>query len=191
MEVGSSLSDIIEPQLMPPVPPPADPPLPHDSASHHAEEPSASSSSRTPAATRTLAVPAAPRVNRSPDDILRLCCPNRDWSIVLKNCDWRFESQCRLHLTSKDSAKLYAPYSQKTFSRAFISIPWQDALMDVHDFTWRKWRLLKHLSPLPEGVEEQVPGRIPQKCLELLGPRLDPHVLAPPRYGGKPKSKAE
>ena len=111
MEVGSSLSD-----------PPADPPLPHDSASHHAEEPSASSSSRTPAATRTLAVPAAPRVNRSPDDILRLCCPNRDWSIVLKNCDWRFESQCRLHLTSKDSAKLYAPYSQKTFSRALIHI---------------------------------------------------------------------
>jgi len=130
-------------------------------------------------------------VNRTPDEISQMLCPNRDFSIVVKYNDWRLESQCRLHLTAKDSAKLYAPYSQKTFSRAFISIPWQDALMDVHDFTWRKWRLLKHLSPLAEGMEEQVPGRIPRKCLEILQAKLDPEVLAPPKYGGKLKTKAE
>jgi len=53
--------------------------------------------------------------------------------------------------------------------------------MDVHDFTWRKWRLFKDLSPLAEGMEEQVPGRIPRRCLDLLQPKLDPEVLAPPK----------
>lgn len=199
MEVASS--DVLEPppmppvleppSSMPPVPPPAHPPHHHDLEEEPSASAAASSSSRAPAATRILATPAAPRVNRTPDEISQMLCPNRDFSIVVKYNDWRLESQCRLHLTAKDSAKLYAPYSQKTFSRAFISIPWQDALMDVHDFTWRKWRLLKHLSPLAEGMEEQVPGRIPRKCLEILQAKLDPEVLAPPKYGGKLKTKAE
>ena len=201
MEVASSdvfepppMPPVLEPpSSMPPVPPPAHPPLSH----HHdlEEEPSASaaasSSSRAPAATRILATPAAPRVNRTPDEISQMLCPNRDFSIVVKYNDWRLESQCRLHLAAKDSAKLYAPYSQKTFSRAFISIPWQDALMDVHDFHMAQMATLETFVASSRGDGGTSARSNPRKCLEILQAKLDPEVLAPPKYGGKLKTKAE
>ena len=168
--------------MIPPVPPPADPPpadpalLSHGSDSHHDSKPSSSS----------CRAPAAARVNRTPEEIFRMMVPNRDFVIHLKYNDWRLESQCRLVLAPKDSSQLYSPYSQKTFSRAFISLPWKDALLDVHDFTWRKWRLLKHLSPLGEGVSEQVPGQVPKACLDLLQPIIE--KMDPPKSGGKVKT---
>lgn len=182
-EDSSSVMDELPPPpppSMPPVPPPADPPPAdpaHDSESHHDSKPSSSSSSKAP---------AAPRVNKTPEDIFRMMVPNRDFAVHLKFNDWRIESQCRLVLAAKDSSKLYPPYSQKTFSRAFISTPWQDALMEVHEFTWRKWRLLQHLSPLGEGVTEQVPGVVPRECLNLLTPVIE--KMDPPKYGGKLKT---
>ena len=125
-------------------------------------------------------------MNRTPEDIFGMMVPNRDFAIHLKFNDWRIESRCKLALAGKGSNKLYPPYTQKTFSRAFISLTWQDALMDVHDFTWRKWRLLKRVSPLPEGVTEQVPGRIPKESLDLLAPIIE--KMDPPKYGGKLKT---
>ena len=182
---SDSPKELPPPPSMPPVPPPADPPPAdpppadpaHDSESHHDSKPSSSSSK----------APAAPRVNKTPEEIFRMMVPNRDFAVHLKFNDWRIESQCRLALTTKDSNKLlHPPYSQKTFSRAFISLPWQDALSEVHDFTWRKWRLLKHLSPLGEGVTEQVPGVVPRECLTLLTPVIE--NMDPPKYGGKVKT---
>ena len=180
-ETGDDVADVQD-DMMPPVPPPADPPpadpLPAEPALSHGSDSKPSSSS--------CRAPAAPRVNRTPEEIFRMMVPNRDFVIHLKYNDWRLESQCRLVLAPKESSVLYAPYSQKTFSRAFISIPWQDALTDVHYFTWRKWRLLKHLSPLGEGVSEQVPGQVPKACFDLLQPVIE--KMDPPKYGGKLKT---
>ena len=160
-ETGDDSADVqYDVDMIPPVPPPADPALSHGSDSHHDSKPPSSS----------CRAPAAARVNRTPEEIFRMMVPNRDFVIHLKYNDWRLESQCRLVLAPKDSSRLYSPYSQKTFSIAFISLPWKDALTDVHDFTWRKWRLLKHLSPLGEGFLSKCLGKSPRHVWIFYNP---------------------
>ena len=83
--------------------------------------------------------------------------------------------------------KLRAPYSQKTLSRSFASrLSWEDALAEVRDFTWRKWKLLMDVSPLTLETGEQRPGRVPQEVLDLLKPVIE-NMDAPTNYPKKSK----
>ena len=79
--------------------------------------------------------------------------------------------------------KLYAPYSQKTCSRSFANprVTWEDALAEVHDFTWRKWKLVMDVSPLTLETGEQCPGHVPNDVLELLRPVID-NMMPPTNY---------
>ena len=86
-------------------------------------------------------------LHKNPYDIMELVLPNKDFLITLKYNDWRFDSSCKLRLSAGHMKKLYAPCSQKTFSRSWTNVEtrhvtWEVALSEVHDFTWRKWKLV-------------------------------------------------
>ena len=124
----------------------------------------------------------AERVNKTPNDIMQLILPNKDFMINIKFNDWRFESSCKLQLPAGQMKRLYPPYSQKTFSRSWTNVAtrhvtWEDALAEVHEFTWRKWKLVSDVSPLT--LEKHV--------LDLLRPRID-NMSPPIHYPKKSKS---
>ena len=64
---------------------------------------------------------------------------------------------------------------------------WEVALSEVHELTWRKWKLVSDVSPLTLETGEQRPGHVPNDVLDLLRPIID--NLDPPTHYPK-KSKA-
>jgi len=132
----------------------------------------------------------AERVNRTPNEIMQLITPNKDFMINIKP-DWRFDSSCKLQLSAGQMKRLYPPYSQKTFSRSWTNVAtrhvtWEDALAEVHEFTWRKWKLVSDVSPLTLETGEQRPGDVPKNVLDLLRPKID-NMDPPIHYPKKSK----
>lgn len=153
----------------------------------HMDDIPQSASSSKPSHVTVVPVERAERVHRTPQDIMQMLLPNKDFMISIKFNDWRFDSSCKLQLSATHMKKLYAPYSQKTLSRSFASrLSWEDALAEVHDFTWRKWKLLMDVSPLTLETGEQRPGCVPQEVLDLLKPVIE-NMDAPTTYPKKSK----
>ena len=78
----------------------------------------------------------------------------------------------------QDHPSLPGQFSQRTFSRAFFARrSWRDALVDVHEHNWKKWRQLKSVYPLA-GKREMEPGQIPDHILD----QFEPIIAELPEY---------
>ena len=107
----------------------------------------------------------APKVHKSPEEILGLLAPP-GCTISLGYNDHRFAARYPL-----DSATLPSNLAKKTMSAAFAQRrSWQEALSMVHKWSWEKWELVQDRHPLPSGRQAQKPGEVSSKALEDLTP---------------------
>ena len=83
---------------------------------------------------------------KSPEEILSLITPPTCY-IGLSRQDHRWTST-----NPWEGSKFTGKLKQTRFSSSFAQrVCWQDALRNVHEFNWRKWRIVKEAHPLPEG----------------------------------------
>ena len=109
---------------------------------------------------------SVPKVNKSPDEVLRKITPPGAF-IGLNFVDHRFTSR----FPSDHEILQGTKYAQKTKDAAFVlKRTWEEAIALVHRFNWEKWQLLADSNPLPAGVTQQVPGSVPQDVLDGLRP---------------------
>ena len=131
----------------------------------------------SPALRRPRGAPAAPKVYKSPAEILEQISPP-GLIIRLSFNDHRFkvESSTRIHGLSKD---LDPPYNQKSFSRSFIGSSWQESLKEVHKHGWNKYYLMQLDGLLPAADAPQDAGVIGPDILAQLDPEIK--KLPPPK----------
>lgn len=149
----------VEPALPPPMPPPH---IGEDGGGGEPDE--APEEHAEPMAAR----PALPRAarQRTPEEIMTLIEPP-GCKFGISHQDHRFTSYWK-----KDHPELPGAFAQKRLSRTFVSIRgWRDALIEVHEHNWKKWRLLKGMYPLGEK-REMNPGQIPESIFEQLQPKI-------------------
>ena len=156
--------DIDVDMVEPPMPAPPAPPSPEPMAEEEPEPPRpppASGSTERPSAEAT--VPSRPR-HRTPEEIMTILEPP-GCKFGISFHDHRFTS-----VWKDDHPDLVSPYCQKRFSRTFgAQRAWRDALVEVHDHNWRKWKRLEAQYPLA-GKDEMRPSQIPDSLLEQLEP---------------------
>eukprot|EP00438_Fugacium_kawagutii_P003708 Skav208248 [mRNA] locus=scaffold7893:752:5170:+ [translate_table: standard] len=121
---------------------------------------------------------------KSPEEVLGQITPP-GVTIGMLSSEHRFTSRMMM-----ESPLFVGKMRQKYFTCSFGKrTNWQDALATVHEFCWRKWYVVREQLPLPEGMAEQVPGRVPPDILTQLGPHIE--KLPPLKDVKKHKAKAK
>ncbi|CAK9105464.1 unnamed protein product [Durusdinium trenchii] len=126
----------------------------------------------------------APKVYRSPEEILAKISPPH-CVIGLSFVDHRFNCRYSVEHEVLEGLAYAAPSKTASFAQRR---GWQAALQIIHQFCWEKWSLIRADHPLPEGMEEQAPGKVPPEVLEALQPIID--GLPPARVDSKPYEAA-
>ena len=80
-----------------------------------------------------------------------------------------------------ESAKFTAPFDRKSTSRSFNLSNWTEKLLEVHDFSWQKWQLVREELPLKEGEAVQEPGFVSADTLAELE-KIIQDMPPPKRY---------
>ena len=111
----------------------------------------------------------APKVYRSPEEILAKISPPH-CVIGLSFVDHRFNCRYSVEHEVLEGLAYAAPSKTASFAQRR---GWQAALQIIHQFCWEKWSLIRADRPLPEGMEEQAPGKVPPEVLEALQPIID------------------
>ena len=118
---------------------------------------------------KAKALPEGPRAERrrSPEELMALieppgCHMGISFNVHTFTSNWH-----------KDHPELPGVLSQRSFSRAFFAKrTWRDALFEVHQHNWRKWKHLEKEYPLGDR-REMVPGQIPDSIMEQFQPIID------------------
>lgn len=87
--------------------------------------------------------------------------------------DSRFTS-----IWSRDHPELLGDFAKKRFSRSWRENfrTWRNALIEVHEHNWKKFRELRVQKPKLYslgGKADQVPGQIPDSIMDMLKPTID------------------
>ena len=127
---------------------------------------------------------AAPRVRRSPAEILEQIAPPGIF-IRLSFNDHRFKAETATFLQS-DLSLLDSPYSQKAFSKCFGrgALSWQEALTQVHDYAWKKYDLFRIHGKSDAIDSPQEPGVIAADIFTQLEPEIQ-RMPPPTKYSKK------
>ena len=127
---------------------------------------------------------AAPRVHRSPAEILEQIAPPGIF-IRLSFNDHRFKAETATFLQS-DLSLLDSPYSQKAFSKCFGrgALSWQEALTQVHDYAWKKYDLFRIHGKSDAIDSPQEPGVIAADIFTQLEPEIQ-RMPPPTKYSKK------
>eukprot|EP00435_Cladocopium_sp_Y103_P050707 s448_g15.t1 len=155
--------------------PPADPAADPAAAAEPAAGPPAEPAAADAANRRRHVVHVSPREHYTPAVLQRLAPPGMTFGLDQKA--HRFTVKFKV---KPRDAQLWASYGTGgSRSKAFQSMPWQDALKELHQEAWERWDLAKDQPGFElESDLRQTPGHVSESMLDLLKGVMD--AMPPP-----------